>query len=69
MVEGGGGGWLLASGHQRACPKMGLSSHITEAFLSNLKHSLGLNHLESNPKDLGKKGITNDERLCKIPTT
>ena len=66
-MGGGGGYWHQDTRYP--VQRWVLSSHITEAFLSNLKHSLGLNHLESNPKDLGKKGITNDERLCKIPTT
>ena len=48
-----------------------LSSHITAALLSNFKHSLGLNHLESNPKEIGNKRIKElkmTKKLCKIAT-
>ena len=40
-----------------------LSSHIMAALISNFKHSLELNQLESNQKDLGKKRIKDDEKV------
>ena len=54
-------GELLAS--DGAVQRLILSSHITAALLSNFKHSLGLNQLESNPKDQGKERIKDDEKV------
>ena len=59
----GAGGIIGISMSDGAVQRWVLSSHIAAALLSNFKHSLGSNQLESNPKDLGKKQIRDDEKV------
>ena len=59
----GAGGITGISTSDGAVQRWVLSSHITAGLLSHFKHSLGLNQCESNPKDLGKKRIKDDEKV------
>ena len=59
----GAGGIIGISTSDGAVQRWVLSSHITAGLLSHFKHSLGLNQCESNPKDLGKKRIKDDEKV------
>ena len=59
----GAGGIIGITTSDSAVQRWVLSSHIMAALLSNFKHSLELNQLESNQKDLGKKRIKDDEKV------
>ena len=59
----GAGGIIAINTSDGAAQRWVLSSHITAALLSNFKHSLGLNQLESNLKDLGKKRIKDGKKV------
>ena len=59
----GAGGIIGITTSDCAVQRWVLSSHIMATLLSNFKHSLELNQLESNQKDLGKKRIKDDEKV------
>ena len=64
----GAGGIIGISTSDGAVQRWVLCSHITAALLSNFKHSLGLNQLGNNPKDLGKNELKMTKKLCKAAT-
>ena len=60
----GAGGIIGINTFDGAVQRWILSIHITAALLSNFKHSLGLNQLESNLKDPGRKRIKDGKKVA-----